>query len=480
MYRTAMASSLVEARRRRILEGPVAPVLFSLSWPLTIGLFAIIAINVTDTFYIGRLGGEQLAAFGYCLPVIFGMSAVSIGIGNGAAAVVARAIGAGDEERARMLTTNTILLVLIASFAITATMLAISEAVFLRFLNMPAGLLPFVNAYMDVWYPSLPLLIAPIVVNGLVRAAGEPIVPSALMVLAAVINAAVSPILVFGLLGAPEIGMAGAAWATVLARAVITAVGVYYLVSRDLMRLSMVTLKGFFSCVRDVMSYGGPAFIAQLFSPIAGAIITRLLSAEGPEAVAAFAVGARLESLAVIPFFALQSGLAPFIGQNVGARRFGRLRSAEASLVTFSLLWGAAIGLVLFCFGGSLGGLFTEDAAIRALTDRYLELLAFGLWGAGFLIGGIGALNPLGYPNLAMANNGLRFAVLYAGLAALAASGALPFFSGLTGIFLAAPLSYALSGLVSLTLVHLLLERPRRMGVEQPATAPAAGARRPS
>jgi putative MATE family efflux protein len=471
-----MDDSLTERRRARLLEAPIPGVLFQLSWPLTVGLFAVVAINVTDTFYVGRLGADPLAAIGYCFPVIFGMSAIAIGVGNGATSVVARALGAGEARRARMLTANASIFVTGFACLLSGLMFWLSDEVFAA-LGAPPRLMPYIDAYMDVWYGGLPLLILPIVLNGLVRAAGEAVVPSVLMVVAAVLNAALSPVLVFGLLGAPAIGMAGAAWATVIARALITALALAYLFRERLIEVSRETLAGFWTCVRDITGYGLPAFLAQLIAPVSGALIVRFLSSEGADTVAAYAVGARIESLAIIPFYALQSGISPFVGQNVGAQRFGRLRGAERSVIVFSLVWGAVAGLILYAFGGAIGGAFTDDPAVAALTDRYLGLVAFGLWGAGLLIVSVGILNPLGYPNLAMTLNWLRYLVLYAGLAGLAVAGLSPV-AGVTGVFAAAPASYVASGLLALFLIHRLIEKPKRTEARG-AKAPAASAPKP-
>ena len=467
-----MASSPLEARRARLLTGPVAPTLFALSWPMAVGLFAVIAINVTDTFYLGRLGPDQLSAIGYCFPVIFGLSAVSVGMGNGAAAVVSRALGAGEADRARMLTANTGLFVLLCAVLLAGLMLVASDTVFSSWLGTPDRLMVHVRAYMHVWYLGLPFLILPIVLNGLVRASGETFVPSALMVLAAAINAGLSPLLVFGLAGLPAMGMAGAAWATIAARGVIAAMAVAYLWRQDLIAVNAKVLRGFPACVREVLGYGGPAFLAQLASPVGTGVVTRLLSEEGPEVVGAFAVGARMEALALIPLFALQSGVAPLIGQNVGAGRLDRLRRTERVLAGFALGWGVLVGAALFASGGDLGALFTDDPAIAALTDHYLEVTCWGYVGAGMLFLAIGVFNPLGYPNLAMALNVSRYLVLYAGLAAVAASGVVPWFSGVGGIFAAAPVSFALAGLLSAGLVHVLLDHPRRTGAPRAPAGP--------
>ncbi|GGY42081.1 MATE family efflux transporter [Parvularcula lutaonensis] len=468
----ARAAFSIGDRRTRLLEQPVTKVLFDLSWPMSLGLFSVIAINVTDTFYIGRLGSQELAAIGFCFPVIFGMSAISIGMGNGGAAVVARAIGAGQEDRAKALITSTLLFVLIFALMLAIIMLQVSDAVFLA-LGAPRELLPYINQFMTIWYSGLPLLVLPIVLNGLIRAAGEAKVPSGLMVLAAVINAVVSPFIIFGLFGMPELGMAGAALATIIARLVITVMAFTWLARADLITASPSVLRSFLPCIAQVLRYGAPAFLAQLFSPIGSAIITRLLASSGPEAVAGFAVGARIEALVLIPFFALQTGITPFIGQNVGAHEDMRLRLAERNVWAFAALWGGVGAVVLFAFGGSLASLFTENAAIVAISDRYLEAISLGLWGAGLLFVAIGVFNPLGYPNVAMGMNALRCVVAYAGLATL---GVMVFQqSPVEAVFRAAWLSYVIAGLASALLVRFLLQRPNRSDLKTtPEKQPAA------
>ncbi|MEM1409333.1 MAG: MATE family efflux transporter, partial [Pseudomonadota bacterium] len=458
-------------RRHRLLTGPVSRVLFDLSWPMSVGLLSVIAINVTDTFYLGRLGGDELGALGFCFPVIFGMSAIAIGMGNGGAAVVSRALGAEKTGEAKALITATLLFTMLFALCLAFIMLRISDAVFLA-LGAPESLLGLINSYMTVWYWGLPLFVAPIVLNGLVRATGEAMVPSVLMVIAAALNAMISPLIIFGLWDFPALGMTGAALASVIARVTIMLLGVAWLVRADLLSIGSAALKQFFPCTAEVLKYGAPAFLAQLAGPVGGAIATRILASAGPEAVAGFAVGARIEALALIPFFALQTGVTPFIGQNLGAGKTDRLRCAERDVWRFALLWGGVGGLVLWCCGGTLSSAFTSDEAISTLSDHYLEAIALGLWGAGLLIAGIGIINPLGYPNVALATSALRFLGLYAGLA-------LALFAGFgwsptQAVFTAAGLSFAVSGLAASGIFHVLLSRAdRKHGVlDKPELAP--------
>ncbi|MEO1040740.1 MAG: MATE family efflux transporter [Pseudomonadota bacterium] len=459
----ARAVTSLDERRERILTEPVTRVLFALSWPMTLGLFSVIAINVTDTFYIGRLGAQELSAIGFCFPVIFGMSAIAIGMGNGGAAVVSRAIGSGQKEHAPYLVASTTIFVALFAVILGGLMLHISDSVFLA-LGAPPELLPLINAFMTIWYVGLPTLVLPIVVNGLIRASGEAMVPSVLMVVAAVINAAVSPLLIFGLIGFPELGMRGAALATIFARIVITVFAIGWLLRERLIAFEAETARSFLPCIRQVLRYGAPAFLAQLVSPIGSAVATRLLADAGPAVVAGFAVGARMEALAIIPFFALQTGITPFIGQNVGAGNDARVKEAERNVWGFSLLWGGIGALILWSFGESLGFLFTDDQAIAAACDAYLEAIAIGLWGAGLLIVSVGVFSPLGYPNLSLALSALRYIGLYAGLSLMAVHVMSVTAEG--AVFTTVWLSYIAAGLVSAVFIHLLLRRPNRSDLD--------------
>ncbi|MEM7739838.1 MAG: MATE family efflux transporter [Pseudomonadota bacterium] len=465
----ARAALSLEERRDQILTQPVTRVLFALSWPMTLGLFSVIVINVTDTFYIGRLGGQELAAIGFCFPVIFSMSAMAIGMGNGGAAVVSRAIGSGRQDQAPYLIASTTIFVGLFAAILGGLMLQISDHVFLA-LGAPVDILPLINDFMTIWYIGLPSLVLPIVLNGLMRASGEAMVPSVLMVVAAVINAAVSPVLIFGLIGFPQMGMQGAALATIFARVATTALAIGWLLRERLIAFEADTARSFVPCIRQVLRYGAPAFLAQLVSPIGSAVATRLLADAGPSVVAGFAVGARMEALAIIPFYALQTGIAPFIGQNVGAGNDERLKAAEHSVWGFSLLWGGIGALILWSFGENLGLLFTDDPLIAAACDAYLEGVAVGLWGAGLLIVSVGIFSPLGYPNLSLVLSVLRYIGLYAGLSLVAVH--MMGIAADRSVFTTVWVSYLGAGVASAVFIHFLLRRPNRSDLEE--TTPAS------
>lgn len=453
---SARAAARTRLRRQRLLAGPVGKVLFALSWPLSLGLFSVIAFNIVDTLYIGRLGPDPLAAIGYCFPVIFSMSAVAIGMGNGATSVVSRSLGRGDTARARVRITDTIIYTVILSLLMTVGMFQIDDTIF-GWLGTPQELMPYVHQYMDVWFLGLPFLMLPVVLNGLIRATGDAIMPSALMVVAAAINAVVSPFLVFGLWGAPDLGMAGAAGATILARGTIVIACFAYLWREELVDLAGHDFSIFLGSVEEITRFGAPAFLAQLVSPLSAAIGVRLLSISGTDAVAAFTVGTRIESLMLVPLFSLGSGIGPFTGQNIGAGKPHRLRTAQTRALLFSLCWGVVAFFILSLFGEEFAQLFSKDPTIIALADRFLFYIALGTWGAGFLYVAVGVANPLGYPNLAMTLSIFRHLVLFAGFSLL-----LVLFAGtepVRTVITLGPVAYIIAGLVSAVITRRLIVR---------------------
>lgn len=460
------------ARRAAVLGQPVWRVLWELSWPTSIGLLAVIAFSIVDVFYIGQLGPMPLAAMGFCFPVIFGLSAIAVGMGNGAAALVAIAVGAGDFVRARTLIFSASVLVTLYALALTILMLMIDDALF-RLIGVPDSLLGLVSGYMQVWFLGLPFIILPIALNALVRAVGDARVSSVLMLGAAAVNAVISPVLIFGGLGFPGLGMDGGAWAALIARALMTLACIAYLARLRLFAPEPNFVRNWWGQARAISAYGAPAFLAQLVAPVTGGIVTRLLSAEGPDAVAAFAVGARIEALLLVPFFGLQAGISPFIGQTIGAGITARLAQAQRVVRICALGWGALAGLLLFGFGRDVAAAFTSDVDVLGLADQYMNLLALGFWGAGFLLVGTGIFVPLGYPYLGMGLSIARYLLGYAGLATVLAL-VLPEAWRISGIFCAAPLSYALAGLASAAFVG------RRLSAPRDATGRTEGGRTPS
>ncbi|MGV6801308.1 MAG: MATE family efflux transporter [bacterium] len=450
----------VTANEARLTRKPVALTLWQMSWPATIGLFSVIAFNIVDTLYIGRLGPDPLAAMGFCFPVIFSMGSLAIGLGIGGVTVISRAIGEGLEDRARRLMTNCITLLAAISLSLTGIMFLISDHIF-ALLGTPAHLMPYVNAYMHIWYAGLPFLIMPIGINNLIRAYGEARFPSIMMVVAAILNAILSPILIFGLFGLPPLDMAGAAWATIFARGIIGITGIIYVgFYRNMMEVSWRAVTALPRHIKEILRFSIPATLTQLVSPITTAIIVRMLSQFGDSAVAGFTVGARIETFVLIPFFAFQSGLSPFIGQNLGAGRSDRLQEAQKIIWIYSFLWGGLMFLLIHFFGAQLSGLFTTEQDIIHYADQYIGIVSFGFVFAGVFYAAMATFNPLGYPIFGALFSTGRYLFAYAGMAFVLIHGFLgEKFASPVGVYTAAVFAWIVGGIIGGSMMQYLISK---------------------
>jgi len=359
-------------------EGPVGPNLIRLAIPMIFGLISILLINLVDTFYISMIGVRELVAISFTFPVTFTLMSFSFGIGIGAASVISRAIGEGDHHRVQRLTTDSLLLVALIILVVAGLSYLNLDAIF-RLMGATDESLPLIEEYMIPWLMGVVFVVIPIVGNSAIRATGDTKTPSIIMVIAAVVNAVLDPILIFGYGPFPEMGIEGAAIATVISYISIMIVGLWMLGKRDrMLTANWPGIAGILSSWKALLYIGIPAMLTQLLFPVSNAVLTRIAADLGDATVAAFGVGSRIESLAMIGSMALSSVIIPFIGQNYGAKNFDRIKTASRFVLRFALIWGVTAWAFLALFSGGIAWAFSDDPEIQDLIQQFFWIVPFG------------------------------------------------------------------------------------------------------
>jgi len=359
-------------------EGPVGPNLIRLAIPMIFGLISILLINLVDTFYISMIGVKELVAISFTFPVTFTLMSFSFGIGIGAASVISRAIGEGDHHRVQRLTTDSLLLVALIILVVAGLSYLNLDAIF-RLMGATDESLPLIEEYMIPWLMGVVFVVIPIVGNSAIRATGDTKTPSIIMVIAAVVNAVLDPILIFGYGPFPEMGIEGAAIATVISYISIMIVGLWMLGKRDrMLTTNWPGIAGILSSWKALLYIGIPAMLTQLLFPVSNAVLTRIAADLGDATVAAFGVGSRIESLAMIGSMALSSVIIPFIGQNYGAKNFDRIKTASRFVLRFALIWGVTAWAFLALFSGGIAWAFSDDPEIQDLIQQFFWIVPFG------------------------------------------------------------------------------------------------------
>jgi putative MATE family efflux protein len=427
-----------------LTEGPVGRTLIRLTIPMLFAILAMVVFNLVDTAFVGRLGTKELAAISFTFPVILVINSLAGGLGVGASAVISQAIGKGDRYRVQRLTTDSLALAVMVVAFFSLVGLATIDPLF-RLLGATPDVLPLIRQYMTLWYIGVIFVVIPMVGNAAIRATGDTKTPAAIMMVAAGVNLALDPLLIFGIGSFPGLGLTGAALATVIARAITLIASLWVLVRRERMVIwSRPKLKEVSRSWNQVLYVGLPAAGTNVLVPISAGIITGMVAAYGPEAVAALGVGTRIESMGLGVIMALASVLTPFVGQNWGAGRLDRVRLSVSYAQRFALLWGAVLFILLAVSGRSVALIFNDDAIVVATLVDYLRIvpLSYGL--LGVLMLATAALNALNRPLQSALLTVLRLFVLYIPLAIV---GSVLF--GLQGIFGAAAIANGLAGVAA-------------------------------
>ncbi len=429
----------------KLTEGSVELRLAQLTLPLIGGVFALIAFNLADTYYVAQLGAKELAAIGFTFPVVMVLGSIAMGLGVGTSSIVARTLGQDeDRRRARNLTTNSLIL----SLPIVTTVVWAGWATTARLFGaLGAGpdVLPLIQDYMSIWYFGTIFLVIPIIGNSAIRALGNTVVPSLIMVVAAAINLVLDPVFIFGWGGVPAMGLQGAATATVISRAMTLVASLAFLHYREkMLGFTRPKLKETLLAWRDILFVGLPAAATNSISPLAAGLVTSLVARYGSEAVAGFGLATKIEAFVLIGPIALAAAIAPFVGQNGGAGNRARVDRALRSSFIFVLGWGVAIAIVLGATAPWIASQFDNNPAVTAIATTYLTIVPIGYGALGIVLVAGSVLNALGKPLSSAAITLGRLLLLYVPLAFVGNQ-----FFGIKGVFVATCMANTIAGVTA-------------------------------
>jgi putative MATE family efflux protein len=439
-----------------LTEGPVGAHLRRQATPFALSLVAIFSFEAIDLFFISRLGDAPLAAISFTFPVIWLIYAIGIGFEAAAASCVSRAVGRKDDERARRLTTDTVVLASAVALALCFTGLATIPQVF-GLLGATNELLPLITEYMTTWYWVAPIDVALWASLASIRARGNTLLESKIITAAALLNLALDPLLIFGLWGFPALGVRGAALATVIATSTMLLFTLLYLHFRLHVYASpLAPVARILDSWRHMLHIAIPAMMTNAIIPVSNAIVVAMIATFGVDAVAGFGVAMRIEPIFLIPFYALSAVSSPFFGQNFGSGKIDRLYEARRVLTRFCLSLGLALALVLYALSRPLAGLFSESGSIQGVAVLYLWVVPLSYGAYGLVMSVNAAFNGMGKPMPGVWISSGRVIFLFLPLAFLGR-----WLFGLPGMFAASTISNLVLGLVGFHWLGRQISRTR-------------------
>jgi len=355
--------------REEILNGPIEKTLLRLAYPLIVSNLVQVLYNITDTFWLGKIGRAALAAPGTSWPIIGTLMALGMGFAMAGFALVGQYIGAGRYEKANRSAGALYSLMLIFSTLTAMVSLAVLPYA-LRFMKVTPNVYPYAKAYATVVFAGVPLSFSFMAFSALMRAAGDTKTPVKVSMLTVFMNIILDPVFIF-LLG---LGVEGAAIATVLSNGTGALIGLRLLTSGKAgLHLTRETLKPDFEFYSRIFRVGLPSAVGQSANNFGFVVLTRIIYGYGDVVYAAYTITTRLVNFITSISRGISMAMGTMIAQNVGAENYERAkRIAERTMVVNFLIASSAI-LIIGIFRVPVFKVFLNDPAVIAQSEYVLK-----------------------------------------------------------------------------------------------------------
>ena len=430
------------SRKPDLVNDPVGLTLYRTTLPTTVGAIAMIFYYLADTWFVSLLGTDQLAALGFTFPATILVTYLGVGLGIGTSAMVARAIGAKDQDKATEMTLAAIIFGFLLGLLLIIPALASIDTVF-TLMGADAATLVLIKRFISVWYLGIPFLLVQFAGTAVLRACGNSSLQGKLMMLGAAINAILDPILIFGPGPLPAFGIRGAAIATVFTWMLLNVFIWYFLtVKEKLCRFFWPGLDKLFKDWKRLLKIALPAALANMITPLATGVITATLAKYGAHAVAGFGVVMRIEALVMIVVLGMSMSLPPFISQNYGANAMDRVRRGLRLSLQFVLVLQFVLYAVVALAAPLIARIFSSEPEVMSVIVTVLRILPASYAFQGMVILSASSFNALHAPRNALLTSLLRFFVFYVPLALLGAA-----IADIPGLFTGAAIGNLCAGL---------------------------------
>jgi len=366
-----------------LTSGGIGWPLFYLSLPIVVTNLLQTAYNLADTFWVGRYSTTALTAITFSFPLVFLMFAMAMGLAIAGSVLVAQNIGADDESQAQFAASQTVVFSLTISLALGLAGYTVVEPV-LGLLGADASVQMLAADYMRVIALGMPFMFGFAVFISLMRGYGDTVTPMLVMLGSVVLNIAIDPFIIFGWGPFPELGITGAAIATVFSRALAMVAGLAIMFRGSYgVEIHLSQMRPDFEYWGKLLRIGVPGSVEVTGRALSVTVMLFIVGQFTNEVVAGFGVVARVNSIVFLPAIAVSQGVETMTGQNVGADCSERAERTNnfAAKILFVVL--AAMGVFAFIFAESIIGVFTSDPKVIEPGATFLRYAApsFGFIG---------------------------------------------------------------------------------------------------
>ena len=348
---------------------PIPKLLFSMSVPMMLSMIVQSIYNIVDSMFVAHINENALTALSLVFPFQIFMIGISVGTGVGVNALLSRSLGEKNQKNADLAAKNGIFLAVVFSIVFAIVGILFGKQFILAQTSDPQ-IVKYSLEYLNVITIFSFGTFMQMMFERLLQATGKTVLSMITQIVGAVTNLILDPIMIFGLLGFPALGVKGAAIATVIGQSLAGLLALYFNIKKnDDINISLKGFKPDFRIIKTIFSVGFPSILMQTIGSFLTYFINKFLISFTPTAVSVYGIYFRLQSFVFMPVFGLNNGMVPIIAYNYGARNKKRiLDTIKLSIITAVLIM--LTGLAIFQ---------TIPAQLLALFDASEEMLAIGV-----------------------------------------------------------------------------------------------------
>lgn len=374
-----------------LTEGSIWKSLIALSVPIIFANILQTAYQLTDTFWVGRLGTVAVAAVSISFPVIFLIISLGGGLAMAGTILVAQYKGKNDTKATNHIASQTLLMTVIISIILAAIGYLLSPHL-VNLMGVEQGVFSSAVSYMKISFIGMIFMFTYMVFQSLARGVGDVKTPMYIVLGTVLLNLILDPLFIFGYGFVPAFGVTGAAIATIGTQGLAATIGMILLLKgKHQLQLHIRDLKPDFPLIKKMFWLGFPASVEQSTRALGMTVMTFLVATFGTLTIAAYGIGIRILSFIIIPALGLSMATSTLVGQNIGA---GKTQRAEkivklSSMAGFIVL--TIVGIIIFLFARQISGWFIpgEMETIRA-SALFIKImsLTFGFIGIQQVLNG--------------------------------------------------------------------------------------------
>ena len=356
-----------------LTTGNEGKLILSFAAPMLIGNIFQQTYNIVNAIIVGKfLGKEALAAVGASFPIIYAVIALVIGIGSGASIVVSQYFGAKDYASVKKASDTINLFLMITGILVGVVGILFSRSL-LQLVQLPSELIPQAQTYLSIYLGGMVVFFGFNGAASILRGLGDSKTPLYFLAIATVFNVAFDLLFIVVF----KWGVAGAAIATLLAQGGAFATAIFYLNrNHKLLNYSLTKMTFNWRIFKQILRIGLPSGLQQTFIAAGIVALNSIVNTFGTNVIAAYSAAGRIDSLAALPAMNFSAALSGFVGQNIGAGKFHRIKKGLTSTLFMSSAVCMLSTLLIILFSTQLMQLFTTDVEVIAIGREYLIIVS--------------------------------------------------------------------------------------------------------